>query len=246
MGVKVRGGRLRKLAGTFRRWPFHPQWLLGGREERDALHEAFASLSGIIVDIGCADRRASRYLPAGCTYIGIDYPDTVHSLYGTRPDTYADARRLPLGDRSVDGVILKDVLEHIEGPQEALRECARVTRDGGTLILWMPFMYPIHDAPHDYQRFTMHGLSAYLAESGFDIVQASKVLKPIRTAGLLASLALADACEQIVTRKLFLLPLIPVMGVLIVVVNLSAYVLGGLPGGGFMPAFNRLVAVRRG
>lgn len=237
---------MRKWVGAFRRWPFHPQWLLGGSEERHALHQAFASLSGIVVDIGCADRRASRYLPAGCTYVGIDYPDTAAGLYGTRPDVFADARRLPFEDKSVDGVILKDVLEHVEGPWGALQECARVTRAGGTLVLWMPFMYPVHDAPHDYQRFTAHGLSAYLEEAGFDIVRASKVLKPVRTAGLLASLALADACEQIVTRRRLLAPLIPVLAGLIVVVNVSAHVLGALPGGGFMPAFHRIVAVRRG
>lgn len=246
MGAGPRGGRMRKWAGAFRRWPLHPQWLLGAREEHDALQAAFAPLSGVIVDVGCADRRAFRYLSAGCTYIGVDYPGTAVGLYHTRPDVFADAKRLPFDDRSVDGIILKDVLEHIEGPHVALRECARVTRPGGALVLWMPFMYPVHDVPHDYQRFTEHGLSAYLAEAGFDVASASRVLKPIGTAGLLVCLALADSCEQIVTRRRLLLPLLPVLATLIVVVNVSVAVLGFLPGGAFMPAFNRVVAVRRG
>lgn len=246
MEAKVRGGRLREWAGAFRRWPFHPQWLLGRRKEREALRKALAPLSGLVVDIGCADRRASGYLPDGCTYVGIDYPRTALSLYGTRPDVFADARRLPFRDGSINGVILKDVLEHVEGPHTALRECARITRPGGMLVLWMPFMYPVHDAPHDYQRFTQHGLAAYLADAGFDVVDISGVLKPIATAGLLASLALADACEQIATRKRILLPLVPVLVALIAFANMAAFVLGILPGGGFMPAFNRLIAVRRG
>jgi SAM-dependent methyltransferase len=246
MGTKARGGRIRRLAGAFRHWPIHPQWLLGGREEREALREACRSLSGKIVDIGCADKRASRFLPPGCDYIGIDYPGTATGLYGTRPDAFADARNLPFRDASVDGIVLKDVLEHIDGPRTALRECARILRPGGTMVLWMPFMYPVHDAPHDYQRFTEHGLSACLGDAGFDVAASSRVLKPIVTAGLLASLALADSCERIMARQRWLLPLVPALVVLIALVNLLAFAFGALPGSGFMPAFNRVVAVRRG
>lgn len=236
---------MRKWAGAFRRWPMHPQWLLGEKEEREALLAAFAPLSGIVVDIGCADRRASKYVPAGCDYIGVDYPGTAVALYGTRPDVFADARELPFGDGSVDGIILKDVLEHVDGPQAALRECARIARPGGILVLWMPFMYPVHDAPHDYQRFTGYGLETYLREAGFDIARTSSLLAPMETAGLLASLALADSCEQIIARKRWLLPLLPVLAMLVSIVNLSAFALKALPGGGFMPAFNRVIAVRR-
>jgi SAM-dependent methyltransferase len=203
-------------------------------------------LSGTIVDIGCADRRTSNFLPQGCDYIGIDYPGTATGLYGTRPDVFADARHLPLRDASIDGIVLKDVLEHIDGPRAALRECARILRPGGTMVLWMPFMYPVHDAPYDYQRFTEHGLEASLGEAGFDVAASSRVLKPIVTAGLLASLALADSCERIMARQRWLLPLVPALVLLIALVNVLAFALGALPASGFMPAFNRVVAVRRG
>lgn len=245
MGRQARGGRLRTWAGVLRRWPVHPQWLLGGREEAAALREAFAGLSGLVVDIGCADRRASRYLPAGCAYVGLDYPGTAIGLYGTRPDLFGDARRLPFADRSVDAVILKDVLEHVQGPQAALDECARVLRPGGCLVVWMPFMYPVHDAPHDFQRFTPQGLAAYLAEAGFEVSRASGVLTPVRTAGLLAALALADSCERIVARGRWWLPVVPLLAGLVCMVNLAAFTLGWLPGSGFMPAFNRVVAIRQ-
>lgn len=225
----------------------HPQWLLGAREERRALRAAFGSFSGLVVDIGCADRRAAAYLPDGCQYVGVDYPGTAVALYATRPDVFADARCLPLGDATVDGIILKDVLEHVDGPHAALRECARIARPGAVLVAWMPFMYPVHDAPHDYQRFTEHGLAAYLGESGFQVRDASTVLKPIAAAGLLASLALADSCEQIAARKRWLLPVVPLLALLITAVNVAAWMLSCLPGShGFMPAFNRVVAVRRG
>lgn len=246
MSEQARGGRLRTWAGALRRWPVHPQWLLGGREEAAALHEAFSGFSGVVVDIGCADRRASRCLPSGCEYVGLDYPRTAIGLYGSRPDVFGDARRLPFGDRSVDAVVLKDVLEHVQGPHAALEECARILRPGGSLVVWMPFMYPVHDAPHDFQRFTSHGLAAYLVEAGFDVSRASRVLPPVRTAGLLACLALADSCERITSRTWWCLPVVPLLVGLICLVNLAAFALGWLPGSGFMPAFNRVVAIRRG
>lgn len=209
------------------------------------MHDALGALSGIIVDVGCADRRISKFIPDGCRYVGVDYPGTAVGLYGTRPDVFGDARQLPFHDGAVDGVILKDVLEHVRGPQAALNECARVARPGGILVVWMPFMYPVHDAPHDYQRFTEHGLAGYLDEAGFDLLRTSNVLTPIRTAGLLASLALADSCEQIIGRNRLWLPLLPVFVAMIGAVNLAAFALGRSPASGFMPAFNRVIAVRR-
>lgn len=182
-----------------------------------------------------------------CAYVGVDYPGTAVALYGTRPDVFADAKQLPFGDATVDGVILKDVLEHVDGPHAALRECARIARPGAIMVVWMPFMYPVHDAPHDYQRYTHFGLEAYLEEAGFRIREASTVLKPMATAGLLAAIALGDCCEQILAQRRWLLPITPLLALSIAVVNILALAFSVLPGSrGFMPAFNRVVAVRRG
>lgn len=241
----MRGGSLRKMIGGLRRWPVHPQWLLSASDEAQQLRHALSSFSGTVLDIGSADGRLARMLPPGCRYVGLDYPGTAIGMYGTKPDVFADAGCLPFGDAGIDCVVLKDVLEHVRGPQRALAEIARVIRPGGRLMLWMPFMYPIHDAPHDYQRFTAHGLVAYLTEHGFEVRDMQPVLKGIGTAGLLASLAFADAGEQILTRKRWLLPMVPVLGGLVLTSNILARGLAWLPGSGFMPAFYRLVAVRK-
>ena len=34
----------------------------------------------------------------------------------------------------------------------------RVLSGRGEVLYTIPFMYPVHEAPHDYQRFTRHGL----------------------------------------------------------------------------------------
>lgn len=224
----------------------HPQWLLSTRDEARQLTETLVRLEGTILDIGCADRRLSKLLPTDCRYIGLDYPTTATGMYGTQPDLFADAARLPFGDASIDGVILKDVLEHVRHPEKALGEISRVVRPGGHLVLWMPFLYPIHDAPYDYQRFTEHGFRAYLAGHGFEVESMNPVLRSIETAGLMGCLAFADAGEQIlVQRKFHLFPILPVLGGLVLFANIAARCFAWLPGTHFMPAFYRLVATRK-
>jgi SAM-dependent methyltransferase len=240
----MRARLIRRWIGRFRLLPLHPQWLLELSGTGRALDSAFAGLRGRVLDIGCADRRFATRLPAGCEYIGLDYPDTAVGMYRTRPDVFADARRLPFPGASLQGVILKDVLEHVPGPDAVLSEIARVLTAEGTLVLWMPFIYPIHDAPYDFQRYTEHGLRRYLAEHGLRVTQFANVLAPVETAALMFCLACADAAEQILTRRLWLLPLIPVLAALVLVMNLLGLGLRWLPASGFMPSSYRLLAVR--
>lgn len=240
----MRARLIRRWIAHVRSLPVHPQWLLETSGAERALDSAFAGLRGRVLDIGCTDRRFATRLPAGCDYIGLDYPDTAMGLYRTRPDVFADARALPFPGASVQGVILKDVLEHVPGPDAVLSEIARVLAAGGTLVLWMPFIYPIHDAPYDFQRYTEHGLRRYLAAHGFKVTELSGVLAPVETAALMFSLACADAAEQVLTRRLWLLPLIPLLAVLVLVMNALGKALSWLPASRFMPSSYRLLAVR--
>jgi SAM-dependent methyltransferase len=182
---------LRRWATHIRRVPLHPQWLLGRRRPDDAI----AQLRGIVLDIGCADRWIERHCPSDVHYIGLDYPPTGAVLYAAQPDIFADASRLALADACVDAVLCMEVLEHVHDHVAALEEFARVLKPGGTLLLSMPFMYPVHDAPHDYQRLTEYGLRRDLARAGFSIVRLAKVGHAVRAAGLLTCLALVGGLQ---------------------------------------------------
>lgn len=70
----------------------------------------------------------------------------------------ADAHALPFVDGAFDVVLCTEVLEHLPEPQRAIDEMYRVLRAGGTLLLTTRFLFPIHDAPHDYFRYTKYGL----------------------------------------------------------------------------------------
>jgi SAM-dependent methyltransferase len=121
---------------------------------------------------------------------------TAIPLYGTRPTVYGDAHCLPLRNASVDAVACYEVLEHVVDPVHALRELARVLVPGGVAECSMPFLYPIHDAPHDFQRWTRHAWMRHAEEAGFEVVAIESMQKPFEVAGLMWAMAIAGPLER--------------------------------------------------
>lgn len=210
--------RIRAIAKFLKRTPCHPQWLLQAR----GLRSDVASLAGTVLDVGCADRWVESRCAAGAQYIGLDLPVTGKGLYAAVPDIFADAARLPLIDASVDAVVCLEVLEHVRLPAAALAEFARVLKPGGVMIFSMPFMYPIHDAPHDFQRLTEYGLRRDLDAAGFDIVRMEKLGHAVHAAALLLCLALVGGLYE--RRSWFDYLRMPLAAVAVLIVNLLASV----------------------
>jgi len=75
-----------------------------------------------------------------------------------RPDIVMDACDLKFKDEAFDAVLMFEVLEHIPTPHLAAAEIHRVLKPGGYVYLSTPFVFGIHDAPHDYFRYTKFGL----------------------------------------------------------------------------------------
>ena len=66
-------------------------------------------------------------------------------------DVVADAHRLPFRNEFFAGVVMLDVLHHLERPIEFLKEASRVLRPGGCLAMIEPAMTPL--ARRFYNRF---------------------------------------------------------------------------------------------
>ena len=75
-----------------------------------------------------------------------------------------DACSLKFAENSFDLVCMMEVLEHISTPHLAISEIYRVLKPSGTLIMSTPFLFGIHDAPHDYYRYTKYGLMYLLKD----------------------------------------------------------------------------------
>ena len=94
-----------------------------------------------------------------------------------------DAQALGIGGATVDAVLCTEVLEHLPEPQRAIDEMYRVLRPGGVLILTTRFLFPIHDAPHDYFRYTKYGLRHLLRR--FEIVELAEETTAVGTLAVL-------------------------------------------------------------
>ncbi len=81
-----------------------------------------------------------------------------------KPDIVGDAHNLPFPDESFEVVVCSEVFEHLEDPRKAVNEIHRVLVSGGILILTTRFLFPVHDAPGDYFRFTPYGLRLLFAD----------------------------------------------------------------------------------
>jgi SAM-dependent methyltransferase len=94
-----------------------------------------------------------------------------------------DAQALGIRDGSFDVVLCTEVLEHLPEPQRAIDEIFRVLAPGGQLLLTTRFLFPIHDAPHDYFRFTKYGLRHLLRR--FEILELQEETDAVGTLAVL-------------------------------------------------------------
>ena len=127
-----------------------------------------ASCQGRVLDVGAGEAPWRELLPAGVEYVGVDVD--MSGDFGMRHQSgiiYYDGKTLPFDEGSFDHILCTEVLEHVPDPAAFLLDLNRVLRQGGTLILTVPWSARIHHLPHDYGRFTRFGLAALLASTGF-------------------------------------------------------------------------------
>ncbi|MFQ5765520.1 MAG: class I SAM-dependent methyltransferase, partial [Rhodospirillales bacterium] len=80
------------------------------------------------------------------------------------PDMVGDIVDFDFGGRAFDVVVMAEVLEHVRQPDRAIKAVHGILKPGGSLILSAPFVFPIHDRPDDYYRFTRYGLEWLLGD----------------------------------------------------------------------------------
>lgn len=212
-------GVIRDCARLLRRTPIHPQWLLGRRQ----IPEGLINATGVILDVGAADRWIAAHLPETASYVALDYPATGNEFYNARPDIFADACHLPVADACVDGVVCLEVIEHVPDPALAVKEIARVLKPGGRAWISMPFLYPVHNEPFDFQRYTEFGLRRDMARAKLEVTDLHRSGHAIRAAGLVMCLAIAGGVDT--RRGVLKAILLPVALVAIFTTNVTTWLL---------------------
>lgn len=135
------------------------------------IHESIRRYaSGTLVDIGCGEKPYASIAEAHVTsYIGIDFPGTLHS--GRAVDVYATAYDTALMAESCDTVLCTYALEHLEEPDAAIAEVARILKIEGIAIYTVPLFWHLHEEPRDFYRYTKYGLDYLFQKNGFEIIQ---------------------------------------------------------------------------
>jgi SAM-dependent methyltransferase len=145
-----------------------------------ALEIVAPKASGKLLDVGCGDRQFERvFRPHVAEYFGIEHESTFNAtaafLGNSHPDCLYDGDRLPFNDCTFDTVLSIQVLEHTPRPRRLIAEMARVLGKNGTLILAAPFSFRLHEEPHDYFRYSPHGLREMCSEVGLVIEHVEQV-----------------------------------------------------------------------
>lgn len=145
-----------------RRWH---NWLIYDTYEK-ILHSRTEFLSGTLYDLGSGESPYKEFfLNHADSYVAVDWADSMHV---TKADIEADLNRpLPIDSEVADSIVSLSVLEHLCEPQLMLNEAFRILKKGGSIILQVPWQWWIHEAPHDYFRYTPYGLEYLFNRAGF-------------------------------------------------------------------------------
>ena len=153
---------------------FHPDWLgilvnpyfFSRKKLYEDIVRYSSCLYGTCMDFGCGTQPYKGLLHVD-EYIGVEI-ETDDKREGI---IYYDGHRLPFADERFDSIISSEVFEHIDNVEEILAELYRVLKDGGVMLLTVPFVYPKHCWPFDYKRYTTQGLKSLVANAGFECTE---------------------------------------------------------------------------
>jgi len=123
-----------------------------------------------VLDAGAGEGRYAHHF-ARHRYYGVDLAVGDVDWDYTRLDAVADLTALPFRAGTFDGAVHIVTIEHLREPGRALAEMARTLAPGAPLLVAAPHEWEVHQAPHDYFRYTRYGLTYLLESAGCEVVE---------------------------------------------------------------------------
>ncbi len=122
---------------------------------------------GVVLDIGGRDRgKFIKPMDIVEKWIFADIEER------HKPDVIFDVADMhKIKDETIDVVNAIELFEHVENPEKGLRECYRVLKKDGIMFLSVPFLFPVHADPYDFQRWTENKWKKELEKAGFKILK---------------------------------------------------------------------------
>jgi SAM-dependent methyltransferase len=203
-----------KLLKTARR--LLPNWLrvrldpFHARIERALAHFADELPAGArVLDCGAGECQY-RDLFRRARYVAVDSAVGDAAWDYSQLSAIGDLGALPFADATFDAAISTVTLEHVRFPAAALAEMRRVLRYPGQVFLAVPQFWELHQAPHDYFRYTRCGTEYLLRQAGFEVERLEPTGGYFQVAGKLSIDLLQFV--QIGWRRVIWVLLAPVFG----------------------------------
>ncbi len=155
-------------------------WYLGRRKIVKKMFAKYMSTCKDVLDVGCGTGEGRNIVPKEVVLSGLDESPIALEYakekgYNFLKQSSGDA--IQFTDNSFEGIIMLDVLEHIEDDSKTLSECLRVLRPNGKLILTVPayqWLWSGHDEVFGHKRrYTKKELVKKIKELEFEVIFSS-------------------------------------------------------------------------
>jgi len=139
-----------------------------------AIRSTLGKFKGELLDLGCGKmpyRKLVLEESAVEKYVGLDIENALEYDSEVQPDFTWDGITMPFANNKFETVFATEVLEHCPEPKIILGEVNRVLKSGGVFFFTVPFLWPLHEVPHDEFRYTPFSLQRLLAENEFENIE---------------------------------------------------------------------------
>jgi SAM-dependent methyltransferase len=212
--------RKTSLPASARTSLFSPSWLVSRALYR-FIGQSVRYASGTVLDIGCGTMPYRFFFEDAQQvkrYVGLDYPPTkvrrdtairsavIRDVVSSprRPNVLGTALPLPIASNSIDTVVSFQVLEHVPDPDRMISEVHRVLKENGCAVITTNFLWPLHEEPFDFFRFTQYGLTYLFEQNGFQVMELRAIGGGWMTFGQILSNYMCGAFVRLGIKFLFL------------------------------------------
>ena len=140
----------------------------------DALKRVLPKFEGSLLDIGCGKMPYKKYIIENsciANYIGLDIENALEYDSVIKPDFTWNGKVMPFENNTFDCAFGTEVLEHCSEPEIVLKEVYRTLKPEGIFFFTVPFLWNLHEVPHDEYRYTPFSLERHLRNSGFSEIE---------------------------------------------------------------------------
>jgi len=128
-------------------------------------------MKGRILDVGCSSGKLHEALYVDGMY-GLDLnPSKIKKNFHI-----GNAQNMPFEDSFFDTVIASELIEHLESPRKFIKECKRILKSDGILLIATPNVDSFYNTitgkyHHEWHKhlFDMNSITIMLKEEGFRI-----------------------------------------------------------------------------